>query len=235
MCGCDNIIESNTFNLDLKDTKMDSFKRFFMAAILGLMITVGLVFFMIALISLNSEAPKFNNNLTTQVKLSAMPGLKPSTEINSESKKKHYKLPSERQENLPIDHKSLLSQITAQEADGDQTDSLASLSRQQIAVNPGSQSQALVKVPGLFNVIGPDPKHPEFALSAGQEGWVETLIHLKKDGSVNKIDIINASPAGVFEMSVFTAVTDWKVHFDRMDETEISDQYFHRFEFKIVQ
>jgi TonB family protein len=207
--------------------------RLFMAAIFGMAITIGLVFFMIALITLNNDKPESDNYLTTQVKVSSPPGVKPSETINSNSKKKHHQLPSKRKVNLPINHQSLLSDIQAQQADGDQTDPFAAPSRQQILHKRGSQSQAAVKLPGLFNVIGPDPQYPSEALLAGQEGWVETMIHLKKDGTVDKVDILNAGPAGVFELSVVTAVIDWKVELDSMPEDKRADEYLHRFEFKI--
>ncbi len=212
---------------------MHKLKRLIVAAVFGMAITIGLVFFMIALITLNIEESDDINYLTTQVKVSSPPGVKPSREVNSDSQKKHRQLPSKRKVKLPIDHKSLLSEIKAQEADGDQTDPLASPSRQQILHKRGSQSQAAVKLPGLYNVIGPDPQYPEEALSAGLEGWVEAMIHLKKDGTVDKIDIISAGPAGIFELSVVTAVIDWKVQLNRMPANKRADEYFHRFEFKI--
>ncbi len=127
----------------------------------------------------------------------------------------------------------MLSQLRAQEADGDKTDPFASPARQQILHTRGSQSQAAVKLPGIFNVIGPDPQYPFEALSAGQEGWVEALIHLKKDGTVDKVDIIGAGPAGIFELAVVTAVIDWKVQLNHLPEDKRADEYYHRFEFKI--
>jgi TonB family protein len=212
---------------------VEKLKRMFVAGLLGAAVTIGLVFFMMALIALNTEQPENNNYLTTQVKVSSPPGLKPAREINSDSQKKHHKLPSKRKVKLPIDHKSLLSQIQTQQADGDQTDPFASPAKQQILLKRGSQSQAAVKLPGLYNVIGPDPQYPAEALSAGTEGWVEAMIHLKKDGTVNKVDIIGSGPAGIFELSVVTAVIDWRVQLDNMPENKVSDEYFHRFEFKI--
>lgn len=59
------------------------------------------------------------------------------------------------------------------------------------------------------------------------------MIHLKKDGSVNKVDTIGSGPAGIFELSVVTAVIDWRVQLDHMPEDKIANEYFHRFEFKI--
>ena len=212
---------------------MQKLKRLVIAAVFGMAITIGLVFFMMALITLNNQEPEINNYLTTQVKVSSPPGLKPSREINADSQKKHHQLPSKRKIKLPINHKSLLSQIQAQEANGDQKDPFASPARQQILLTRGSQSQAAVKLPGLFNVIGPDPQYPAEALLAGQEGWVEAMIHLKKDGTVDKVDILDAGPAGIFELSVVTAVIDWKVELNNMPENKRADEYYHRFEFKI--
>lgn len=214
---------------------MEKLKRQIVAGLLGAAVTIGLVFFMIALIALNTKQPEENNYLTTQVKVSSPAGLKAAREINSDSQKKHHQLPSERKVKLPVDHKSLLSQIQAQQANGDQTDLFASPAKQQILLKRGSQSQATVKFPGLYNVIGPDPQYPAEALLAGQEGWVEAMIHLKKNGSVNKVDIIGSGPAGIFELSVVTAVIDWKVQLDNLPANQRSDEYFHRFEFRITQ
>lgn len=214
---------------------MNKFKRLFIAAIFGLMITISLVFFMIALISLDHGERIDDNHLTTQVKVSSPPGLKPAREINSDSNKKHHQLPSKRKVNLPIDHKTLVSHLMAQEADGDQQDPLASPLRQQKLLSPGSQSQAVVKLAGLFNVIGADPKYPADALLAGQEGWVNTMIYLNQDGTVDHVDVLDSLPTGIFEESVVVAVSDWKIQLDKIREDQISAEYFHRFEFKITE
>ncbi len=211
--------------------------RHLIAGVFGIGITVGLVFFMIALISLdNDNEPHPNKNyLTTQVKVSSPPGFKPSKEVDSISKKKHRQLPSKRKIQLPIDHKKLVSHIRAQEPDGTKTDQFAAPSQQQRLLKLGSKSQAKVVLAGQFNVIGPDPQYPYEALLAGQEGWVEAMIHLKNDGTVDEIDIIGAGPAGIFEMAVVTAVFDWKVQFEKADESQIQSEYYHRFEFKISE
>jgi|GEM_PF-2273342 len=213
---------------------MQTLKRFFMATVLGLLVTFSLFFIMMALIAINEDGLNSNNNiLTTQTKVSASPGFMPATQIISKNQNKPHQLPSESQINLPIDPKSLLTEMLAPPSGDKQIKSFATPTSQRVAAKPGSQNQALVKTPGLFNVIGPDPEYPETALSAGQEGWVETFIHLNRDGSVNKVDIINASPAGVFELSVITAVREWKIQSNKISEAQRSDEYFHRFEFQI--
>lgn len=215
---------------------MKKFVRHLIAGIFGIAITVSLVFFMIALITLDNDQSKHNKNvLTTQVKVSSPPGLKPSREIDSISKKQNHQLPSKRKIKLPIDHKKLVSHVRAQDADGTQTDSLAAPARQQRLFKLGSKSQAKVVLAGQFNVIGPDPQYPYEALAAGQEGWVETMIRLKNDGTVDDVDIIGAGPAGIFEMAVVTAVFDWKVQLNKLSESQIQDEYYHRFEFKISE
>lgn len=215
---------------------MKKLVRHLIAGVFGIGITVGLVFFMIALISLDfDDKDSTENYLTTQVKLSSPPGLKPSKEIDSNSKRKNQQLPSKRKVKLPIDHKKFVSNIRAQEADGTKKDTLAAPARQQRLLKRGSKSQAKVVLAGQFNVIGPDPQYPYEALVAGQEGWVEAMIHLKKDGTVDDVDIIGSGPAGIFELAVATAVFDWKVQFDKIEESQIKDEYFHRFEFKISE
>lgn len=213
---------------------MGKVKRYIFAALVGSVVTVSLVFFMIALIAFENDQEPTHNILTTQVKVSSPPGLAPSKKINSESKRKHNQLPAKRKVILPIDHKKLLSNIKAQEADGNQTDRFAAAANQQKLLELGSQSQAKVVLAGQFNVIGPDPQYPYDALVAGQEGWVEAMIKVKQDGSVDDIEIIGAGPAGIFEMAVVTAVFDWKVQYDRIDQAQAQNEYFHRFEFKIA-
>lgn len=212
---------------------MNKFKRIVVAAVFGLGITTALVFFMMVLIGLNQDEPQNHNFLTTQVKVSAQPGLMPSVDINSDSLKKHYQLPSKRSIKLPIDHRQLLSDLRSQEVDGDQTDRLAAPARQQLLLLPGSNSQAVVKEAGLFNVIGPDPVYPTDALLSGQEGWVDAMIHLHQDGTVVRVDILDAGPTGIFEEAVVTAVSDWQIQLDKIEPRFLADEYYHRFEFRI--
>ena len=212
---------------------MEKFRRFVVAAVFGLGITTALVFFMIALIELNQDEPEHRNFLTTQVKVSAQPGLMPAIDINSDSQEKHYQLPSKRTIKLPIDHHQLITDLRSQEANGDQNDPLAAPARQQLLLQPGSKSQAVVKEAGLFNVIGPDPIYPTDALMAGQEGWVDAMIHLNKDGTVVRVDILDAGPTGIFEESVVVAVSDWQIQLEKIEPRYLSDEYYHRFEFRI--
>lgn len=189
---------------------------------------------MMALIGINTKQPEDNNYLTTQVKVSSPPGLEPAREINSNSKRKHHKLPSKRKITLPIDHKKLVNDLMAQEADGDQTDPFAAPKRQQKLLAQGSKSQASVKLAGKFTVIGADPQYPRDALREGQEGWVETKIIVAKDGEVEQVDVLAAGPEGIFENSVVQAVSQWKLQLDN-DKQSIDKEYYHRFEFKITE
>lgn len=214
---------------------MNKFKRWLLAAVFGMAITVGLTFFMMALISHENHSTASDNYLTTQVKLSAPPGLEPAKEINSDAQRKHHQLPSKRKVLVPINHKSMLADMRAQEADGDQQDPHAAPKSQQKLLIAGSQSQASVKLAGKFTVIGHDPQYPDDALREGQEGWVEAMIHVQKDGQVHQVDILNAGPQGVFEQAVVKAVIDWRLQFSQAPEADLDDHYFHRFEFKITE
>lgn len=213
---------------------MKKIRRLIAAAFFGMAITIGLVFFMMALIGIKSEDTDDNNYLTTQVKVSSPPGLAPSREINSDSNKKHYQLPSKRTINLPIDHKKLVTDLMAQEVNGDQTDSHAAPKKQQKLLKAGSQSQAKVKLAGIFTVIGSDPKYPQDAWRDGKEGWVETKIVVSDDGEVDHVDVIAAGPEGIFENAVVQAVSEWKIQLDNREQS-LEKEYFHRFEFKISE
>ena len=135
---------------------------------------------------------------------------------------------------IPLDFKSLNSQLMAQTADGNQDDPLAAPKTQQKVLIQGSKSQASVKLAGKFNVIGADPKYPDGAFRVGMEGWVEAMIHVSKDGFVNQVNIINADPSGVFDSAVVTAVSKWRLELDLGQANQFNEEYFHRFEFKIT-
>lgn len=216
-------------------TGMKKIKRLMTAACFGMVITIALVFVMISMIGINTETNNQNEYLTTQVKVSSPPGLESSREINSDSNKNNYKLPSKRKVLLPLDHKKLVSELMAQEVNGDQKDPFAAPKKQQKLLVAGSKSQASVKLAGKFTVIGADPQYPKDALLDGKEGWVETKIIVAKDGEVEQVDIIAAGPEGIFENSVVQAVSQWKLQLDHGTEQSIDKEYFHRFEFKISQ
>lgn len=211
---------------------MQKLARFFMATVFGLTVTIGLFLLMMALITINKER-SHHNVQTTQVKVSSPPGFLPSTQIVSQNKIKHHQLPSETPVGMPINPTSLLNELITKPSGEAQVKSFATPASHQSAVKPGSDSRAQVKVPGSYKVIGPDPDYPETALLAGQEGWVETLIHLNRDGTVKQVEVTQASPAGVFELSVITAVQEWKIQTNKINDTHVSGDYFHRFEFKI--
>lgn len=211
---------------------MQKFKRFFIASLLGLTITASLVFMMIALITFNQEQPS-TTLLTTQVKISSRPALTPTKEVKADDKTKHHMLPAQKTVTFPVDPTALKSQIISQTTDGKQKDPLGASAKQKKLLVSGSQSQASVKLAGKFNVIGPDPKYPTQALAAGKEGWVDTLIFIKSDGTVEHIDVIGATPEGVFERAVLEAVSEWKIQIDHIPQEQRSDEYFHSFHFKI--
>ncbi len=213
---------------------MQKFKRFFIASLMGLGITASLVFMMIALITLNQEQPS-NQLLTTQVKISSRPALTPTKEFKADDKTKHHMLPAKKTVTFPVDPTALKSQIISQTSDGKHQDPFGAAAKQEKLLVTGSQSQASVKLAGKFNVIGPDPKYPTQALAAGQEGWVDTMIFINSDGSVDHIDVIGATPEGVFERAVLEAVSEWKIQLDHVPQEQRSDEYFHSFHFKIKQ
>lgn len=212
---------------------MQKIKRFFVATLLGMTMTIGLFYLMISLITINKNEVSKSNELTTQVKVSSSPGFNPATQIISKNQNIRHQLPAESAIDIPITPKALLHEISAEQSGESHSKSFAAPSSHQSAAKAGSKSQALVKVPGLFNVIGPDPQYPEEALLARQEGWVETMIHLNSDGTVSQVEVINASPAGVFELPVVTAVREWTVQSAKISQADRKDSYFHRFEFKI--
>lgn len=54
------------------------------------------------------------------------------------------------------------------------------------------------------------PEYPESAARRGIEGWVEVAFTVMPDGTVDDIEIRNASPADVFEDAAIRAVRQWR-------------------------
>ncbi len=211
---------------------MQKFKRFFVASVVGMLITGSLVLMMVALISLNHDEP-VSNLLTTQIKVSSRPAVQPANDVKGDDKTIDHMLPAKKTVAFPVDPKALKSQIISNNTDGKHKDPFAASASQKKLMAMSSKSQASVKLAGKFNVNGPDPKYPTKALLAGKEGWVDTMIFINRDGTVDHIDIIGAGPEGVFENAVIDAVSEWQIQLEKVPEEQLSDEYFHRFEFKI--
>jgi protein TonB len=55
-----------------------------------------------------------------------------------------------------------------------------------------------------------EPRYPPAAQSAGQEGWVDLEFTVTRTGTVEDVQVIDASPAGVFDEAASDAVARWR-------------------------
>ncbi len=55
-----------------------------------------------------------------------------------------------------------------------------------------------------------DPIYPYRARQRNIEGWVKVKLLVKTDGSVDRVEVLEAKPAGLFESAVKKAASQWK-------------------------
>lgn len=55
-----------------------------------------------------------------------------------------------------------------------------------------------------------NPVYPESARKRGVEGWVELAFTVMPNGTVDDVEVRNASPADVFEDSAVRAIRQWR-------------------------
>lgn len=72
------------------------------------------------------------------------------------------------------------------------------------------QETSLVSAAALNRTRMVDPVYPELAMKRGIEGWIELAFTVRPNGSVNDIEVRNASPAGVFDDAAIRAVRGWR-------------------------
>ncbi len=54
------------------------------------------------------------------------------------------------------------------------------------------------------------PQYPSDALKKGVEGWVELAFTVMPNGSVDDVEVRNASPADVFDDAAIRAIRQWR-------------------------
>jgi TonB family protein len=68
----------------------------------------------------------------------------------------------------------------------------------------------VVSAASLKRVRMTSPQYPESARKRGIEGWVELAFTVMPNGSVDDVEVRNASPADVFDDAAIRAVRQWK-------------------------
>lgn len=78
------------------------------------------------------------------------------------------------------------------------------------AAREASQQASVVSAASLKRVKIVNPQYPEAARKKGIEGWVELAFTVMPNGSVDNVEVRNASPADVFDDSAIRAVRQWR-------------------------
>jgi TonB family protein len=68
----------------------------------------------------------------------------------------------------------------------------------------------IVSAAALKKIKMTAPQYPESARKRGIEGWVELAFTVQPNGSVDDVEVRNASPADVFDDAAMRAVRQWK-------------------------
>jgi TonB family protein len=78
------------------------------------------------------------------------------------------------------------------------------------ARDANSQQTNIVSAASLKRVRMVSPVYPDSARKRGVEGWVELAFTVQTNGSVNDVEVRNASPAEVFDDAAVRAVRQWR-------------------------
>ena len=73
-----------------------------------------------------------------------------------------------------------------------------------------SQQNNIVSAASLKRVRMVSPSYPDAARKRGIEGWVELAFTVQTNGSVDQVEVRNASPADVFDDAAVRAVRQWR-------------------------
>jgi len=78
------------------------------------------------------------------------------------------------------------------------------------ARDASSQQTNIVSASTLKRIKMTAPQYPEAARKRGIEGWVEVAFTVMPNGSVDEVEVRNASPAEVFDDAAVRAVRQWR-------------------------
>jgi TonB family protein len=73
-----------------------------------------------------------------------------------------------------------------------------------------AQLTNIVSAASLKRVRMVSPAYPDSARKRGIEGWVELAFTVQTNGTVDQVEVRNASPADVFEDAATRAVRQWR-------------------------
>ena len=78
------------------------------------------------------------------------------------------------------------------------------------AAREASAAQNIVSAASLKRTRTVNPVYPDAARKRGVEGWVELAFTVTPNGTVDDVEVRNASPADVFEESAVRAIRQWR-------------------------
>ncbi|HEX2494033.1 MAG TPA: energy transducer TonB [Steroidobacter sp.] len=82
--------------------------------------------------------------------------------------------------------------------------------RELTAAREASAAQTIVSASALKRTRMVNPVYPESARKRGDQGWVELVFTVTTEGSVEAVEVRNASPTGVFEDAAVRAIRQWR-------------------------
>ncbi|HEY8540505.1 MAG TPA: energy transducer TonB, partial [Steroidobacteraceae bacterium] len=87
---------------------------------------------------------------------------------------------------------------------------IAQAERDLAAAREASEAQNIISAAQLKRVRMTPPQYPESARRRGIEGWVEVVFTVTPEGTVEDVEVRNASPANVFDDAAIRAVRQWR-------------------------
>jgi TonB family protein len=86
----------------------------------------------------------------------------------------------------------------------------AAIAQAERDLNVARDASGVVSAATLKKVRMTAPQYPEAARKRGIEGWVEVAFTVLPNGSVDDVEVRNASPAEVFDEAAIRAVRQWR-------------------------
>ena len=87
---------------------------------------------------------------------------------------------------------------------------IAQAERDLAAAREATSQQTIVSAATLTRIKTVNPVYPEAARKRGVEGWVELAFTVQPNGSVDDVEVRNASPAEIFDEAAVRAIRQWR-------------------------
>ncbi|WP_116807838.1 energy transducer TonB [Steroidobacter cummioxidans] len=99
------------------------------------------------------------------------------------------------------------------------------------ARDANQQQTNIVSAASLKRVRMVSPSYPDSARKRGIEGWVELAFTVQTNGSVDQVEVRNASPADVFDDAAIRAVRQWRFEPVERNGTRVEQRAMVRLKF----